>query len=209
MNKIKDIITDHSAFLTKQSRRIRNESSECNCSNIRRVFQWLRTANNKWIVKAIHAPFRFRHQKTMPMFVSWKKGAPGNWRNAREQERKKERKRKRERETKKEKKMWPAIDAAVCVERETSLFASSLLLALIIHFFHLSAVNCLRSQFSKGFRSTPFPSPLFLSLVFTSITRRIWHSDYYCTTRRRGVENKQISASNAFSLALLHRLAPK
>lgn len=39
MNKIKDIITDHSAFLTKQSRRIRNESSERNCSNIRRVFQ--------------------------------------------------------------------------------------------------------------------------------------------------------------------------
>jgi len=80
MNKIKDIITDRNAFLTKQSRWIRNESSERNCSNIHRVFQWLRAANNKRIVKAIHAPFRFRHQKTMSMFVSRKKGVLENWR---------------------------------------------------------------------------------------------------------------------------------
>lgn len=68
MNKIEDIITDRNAFLTKQSRRIRSESSECNYSNISRFS--MTTANNKRIVKAIHAPFRFRHQKTMPMFVS-------------------------------------------------------------------------------------------------------------------------------------------
>lgn len=90
---------------------------------------------------------------------------------------------------------------------ETSLFASSLLLALIIRpFFHLSPVNCLRSQFSKGFRSTLSLSALFLSLIFTLSDIS---SIAIIIAQRDGVENKQISASNAFSLTLLHRPTPK
>jgi len=57
----------------------------------------------------------------------------------RERERERERERRRgsegERNKKRGKKVWLAIDAAVFTLNATSLFASSLLLALIIRFF--------------------------------------------------------------------------
>lgn len=134
MNKIKDIVADRNAFLTKRSRRIRNESSERNCSNIHRVFQWLRAANNKRIVKAIHAPFRFRHQKTMPRCSSLaKERRPGKLTCERAREREKDKKKRR-------RKCGPQSMLLFALN-ETSLFASSLLLALIIPLFFFSSFS--------------------------------------------------------------------
>lgn len=72
--KSKIFAANRNAFLTKQSRRIRNESREHVIVRIYTAFfNDQRVANNKRLVKAIRALFRFRHQKTMPMFVPWKK----------------------------------------------------------------------------------------------------------------------------------------
>lgn len=134
MNKIKDIRgANHNASLTKRSRRIHNESSERVIVGIYTAFfNDQRATNNKRLVKTIHAPFRFPASKDDA--DAHPRGRKKLWQIDEQIEIDGERKREKE----KEENIWLAIDARLFAFNETSLFASSLLLALIIRFSSLS-----------------------------------------------------------------------